>query len=148
MKHYFESVEAVLDKNNTSRNGLDASEAAERLNKYGKNKLAEGQKKTLLARLLGQLADPMVIVLIAAAIISGVVSEIADMVIILSVVVLNSVLGVVQEGKAEKAIEALQQMSSPYSRVKRNGRVIKIKSEDIVPGDIVLLEAGDAIPAD
>jgi Ca2+-transporting ATPase len=148
MKHYLESIETVLTRYNTSHDGLDTSEAAERLSKYGKNKLAEGQKKTLLARFLGQLADPMVIVLIAAAVISGVVSEIADMVIILSVVVLNSVLGVVQEGKAEKAIEALQQMASPYSRVKRNGHVIKIKSEEIVPGDIVLLEAGDAIPAD
>ena len=95
MKHYFESVEAVLDKNNTSRNGLDASEAAERLNKYGKNKLAEGQKDSSCPAFRA-IGDPMVIVLIAAAIISGVVSEIADMVIILSVVVLNSVLGVVQ----------------------------------------------------
>jgi len=148
MKHYLESIETVLDHYSTSLNGLDTSEAAHRLEKYGRNKLAEGQKKTLLARFLGQLADPMVIVLIAAAVISGAVSEIADMIIILSVVVLNSVLGVVQEGKAEKAIEALQQMSSPYSRVKRNGHVIKLKSEEIVPGDIVLLEAGDAIPAD
>lgn len=148
MKHYLKSIEAVLVQEKTSRNGLDSSEAAERLIKFGKNKLAEGKKKTLVARFFGQMADPMVLVLIAAAIISGAVSEIADMVIILSVVVLNSVLGVVQEGKAEKAIEALQQMSSPYSRVRRNGQVNRIKSEEIVPGDIVLLEAGDAIPAD
>ncbi len=148
MKHYFESIETVLSQEKTSSNGLNSSEAVERLNEYGKNKLTEGKKKSLIARFLGQMTDPMVLVLIAAAIISGVVSEIADMIIILSVVLLNSVLGVVQEGKAEKAIEALQQMSSPYSRVRRNGSIIKIKSEDIVPGDIVLLEAGDAIPAD
>ena len=90
----------------------------------------------------------MVIVLISAAVVSGAVGEIADMIIILSVVILNSVLGLIQEGKAEKAIEALQQMSSPYSKVRRNGQVLQIKSEDIVPGDIVILEAGDAIPAD
>jgi len=146
--NYYESIETVLDRMNTSRSGLDASEAAERQNKYGLNKLSEGKKKSLAARFFGQMADPMVIVLIAAAVISGVVSEIADMIIILAVVILNSILGVVQEGKAEKAIEALQKMSSPYSRVRRNGYVVKIKSEDIVPGDIVLLEAGDAIPAD
>jgi len=148
MKYYFESVETVLEQQQTSRNGLDTTEASERLNQYGKNKLAEGKKKTLIARFLGQLADPMVMVLIAAAVISGAVGEIADMVIILTVVILNSILGVVQEGKAEKAIEALQQMSSPFSKVRRNGQVILVKSEDLVPGDIVLLEAGDAIPAD
>lgn len=148
MQAYFESIDTVLEQQKTSRNGLDTTQASERLNLYGKNKLAEGKKKTLIARLLGQMTDPMVIVLIAAAVISGAVGELADMIIILSVVVLNSILGVFQEGKAEKAIEALQQMSSPYSRVRRNGHVMQIKSEDIVPGDIVLLEAGDSIPAD
>ncbi len=148
MQQYFDSIESVLDQQKTSHNGLDTAQVSERLNQYGKNKLAEGKKKSLIARLLGQMADPMVIVLIAAAVISGAVGEIADMIIILSVVFLNSILGVVQEGKAEKAIEALQQMSSPYSKVRRNGHVIQIKSEDIVPGDIVLLEAGDSIPAD
>lgn len=148
MQHYFNSIDTVLEQQKTSHKGLDAAQASERLKQYGKNKLAEGKKKALITRLLGQLADPMVIVLISAAVLSGAVGEIADMIIILSVVILNSVLGVVQEGKAEKAIEALQQMSSPYSKVRRNGHVLQIKSEDIVPGDIVLLEAGDAIPAD
>ena len=148
MQHYFDKIHTVLEKQMTSRNGLDISQVSERLNEYGKNKLDEGQRKSLVVRLLGQMADPMVFVLIAAAVISGAVGEIADMIIILSVVILNSVLGVIQEGKAEKAIEALQQMSSPYSKVRRNGRVLQVKSEDIVPGDIVLLEAGDSIPAD
>ncbi|MGI6083978.1 MAG: cation-translocating P-type ATPase [Acetivibrionales bacterium] len=148
MRHYFESLSTVLEQQKTSRNGLDTTQATERLNRYGKNKLAEGKKKSLIARLLGQMADPMVLVLIAAAVISGAVGELADMLIILAVVALNSILGVIQEGKAEKAIEALQQMTSPYSKVRRNGHVMQIKSEDIVPGDIVLLEAGDAVPAD
>jgi len=118
------------------------------LEKYGPNKLAEGKRKSLLAKFFGEMADPMVMVLIAAAVISGVVGEIADTIIILMVVVVNSVLGVIQEGKAEKAIAALQKMASPYSKVRRDGQVLSVKSEEIVPGDIVLLEAGAAVPAD
>ncbi|NLF42176.1 MAG: HAD-IC family P-type ATPase, partial [Bacteroidales bacterium] len=148
MKHYFEEIEAVLKSQNSTKSGIDSEQFQERLEKYGKNKLDEGKKKSIIARFLEQLKDPMVIVLIAAAVISGAVKEIADSVIILLVVILNSILGVVQEGKAEKAIEALQKMASPYSKVWRNGRVAQIKSEEIVPGDIVLLEAGDAVPAD
>ena len=148
MKHYLEEIDTVLTSENTSRKGLDSSQVKEKLNQFGKNKLTEGKKKPLIARLLAQMSDPMVIVLIAAALISGVMGEIADAIIILMVVVLNSVLGVVQEGKAEKAIEALQQMTSPFSKVRRNGQVVQIKSEEIVPGDIILLEAGDEVPAD
>ncbi len=148
MKHYLEEADAVLKSQESSRNGLDAGQAALRLEKYGRNKLAEGKKRTVLQRFFEQMKDPMVIVLIAAAVISGIAAEIADAVIILMVVVLNSILGVVQEGKAEKAIEALARMSSPFSKVRRNGHVAHIKSEEIVPGDIVLLEAGDAVPAD
>ena len=148
MKHYLEEIGAVLASENTSREGLSLTQASEKLSRFGRNRLAEGKKMTLIARLLAQMADPMVIVLIAAAIVSGAVGEIADTAIILLVVLLNSVLGVIQEGKAERAIEALQQMSSPFSKVRRNGQVVQIKSEEIVPGDIVLLEAGDAVPAD
>lgn len=148
MKHYLEEVEAVLQSENTSRSGLDSSQASERIGKYGPNKLQQGEKKSLLSRLLGQMTDPMVIVLIAAAALSGAVGELADALIILAVVILNAVLGVIQEGKAEKAIEALQQMSSPFSKVRRDNRVMQIKSEELVPGDIILLETGDAVPAD
>lgn len=148
MKHYFEEVETVLNSQGSTKRGLDDNEVRQRAEKFGKNKLAEGKKKTIVRKFLEQMSDPMIIVLIAAGIISGAVGEIADTIIILAVVILNSILGVVQEGKAEKAIEALQKMASPYSKVRRNNQVIQIKSEDIVPGDIVLLEAGDAVPAD
>lgn len=148
MKHYLEEVDAILSSLETSRKGIESSQFAQRLEKYGKNKLKEGKKRTFLQRFLGQLSDPMLIVLIAAAVISGLIGEMADAAIILLVVVINSILGVVQEGKAEKAIEALQRMSSPYSKVRRGGNVLQVKSEDIVPGDIILLEAGDAVPAD
>lgn len=148
MKYYFEEINDVLKERETTASGIDSSKAEALIEKYGKNKLAEGKKKSVLQRLLEQVKDPMVIVLIAAAVISGVAGEIADVVIILLVVVLNSILGVVQEGKAEMAIEALQKMASPYSKVRRDGHAIQIKSEEIVPGDIVLLEAGDAVPAD
>lgn len=148
MKHYFEEIETVLSSQQTARHGLSTSQAAERLEKFGQNRLKEGKKKSIVSKLMAQLTDPMILILIAAGIVSGVVGEIADTIIIMTVVVLNSILGVVQEGKAEKAIEALQKLSSPFSKVKRNGQVMQIKSEDIVPGDIVIIEAGDAIPAD
>jgi len=148
MKHYFEEIESVLKSQESSKNGIDASQAEKRLEKFGHNKLDEGKKKSVFVKFLEQLKDPMIIVLIVAAVISGFASEIADSIIIMVVVVVNSILGVVQEGKAEKAIEALQKMSSPFSKVRRNGQVLQVKSDNIVPGDIVLLEAGDSIPAD
>lgn len=148
MKYYFSDIENVYQTIDTSQNGLDQAQAQRRLEQYGQNKLVEGKKKTLAQKFIEQLTDPMIIVLIAAALISGAVGEIADAVIILAVVLLNAVLSVYQEGKAEKAIEELQKMTSPYSKLRRNGEVVKVKSEEIVPGDIVLLEAGDAVPAD
>jgi len=148
MKHYFEEIESILKSLQSSKDGIDPSQVNIRLEKYGRNKLDEGKKKSVFVRLLDQLKDPMIIVLLAAAVVSGFAKEIADSIIILVVVVLNSILGVVQEGKAEKAIEALQNMSSPFSKVRRNGQVMQVKSEEIVPGDIVLLEAGDSVPAD
>lgn len=148
MELYQKSKEEVLLQMGSNRDGLDEGTAAERLSQNGKNQLQEGKKKSLAAKVWEQIRDPMILVLIAAAIVSGAFGEIADMVIILIVVVLNAVLGIVQEGKAERAIEALQNMSSPYSKVRRGGSVEKIKSEDIVVGDIVLLEAGDSVPAD
>ena len=148
MKYYLEEMQTVLKSQDTTKNGLDLSQADTRLKKYGRNKLEEAKKKTVAQRLLEQVSDPMIIVLIVAAVISGILGEMADAVIILMVVVLNSILGVVQEGKAEKAIEALQKMASLYSKVKRDGRIAQIKSDEIVPGDIVVLEAGDAVPAD
>ena len=153
MKYYLEEASGVLEQFESSKDGLTSAEAEKRLEQNGKNKLAEGKKKSLIARFLEQLANPMVLILIAAAVISAVTAFIenesfADVYIILAVVVINSVLGVVQESKAEKAIEALHEMASSTTKVLRNGAMTVIKSEDLVVGDIILLEAGDAVPAD
>ena len=141
-------AQETLNRLNSSTNGLSDSEVTERLAKYGKNELQEGKKRTLLGMFLQQFKDVMVIILLIAAAISGFMHELTDSIIILLVVIINAVLGVVQESKAEKALAALKQMSSPYAKVKRNGEVKLLKTEEIVPGDIVLLEAGDYVPAD
>ncbi len=153
MKAYLETCEDVLRAQSASQEGLTAAEAQKRLAQHGPNKLQEGKKKSLLARFLGELADPMIIILIVAAAISGVTAlysgeSLTDVIIIMAVVVINAVLGVVQESKAEAAIEALQEIAAATSKVMRDGKMVVMKSEDIVPGDIVLLEAGDAVPAD
>jgi Ca2+-transporting ATPase len=133
--------------------GLSAAEAEKRLESNGRNKLVEGRKDSVIKRFLKQLIDPMIIILLAAAVVSAVTSALegespADVFIILFVVIVNSVLGVYQENKAEKAIEALQQMAAATSKVLRDSKIAIIKSEEIVVGDVVLLEAGDAVPAD
>lgn len=153
MQYYLKNSEETLVSVGSDLNGLSAKEAEKRLTENGKNKLAEAEKDSLLKRFLSQLADPMIIVLIAAAVISGVTSfyageNFADVIIIMAVVIINAVLGMYQESKAEKAIEALQEMSAATSRVLRDGHTLIVKSEDLVVGDIVLLEAGDAVPAD
>ncbi|MEO3944983.1 calcium-translocating P-type ATPase, SERCA-type [Gorillibacterium sp. CAU 1737] len=140
--------EEVLRALETKPEGLSDSEAAARLTRYGKNELKEGEKKTFLQKFLEQFKDFMVIVLLAAAVISGVLGELADAIIIFMVVILNAALGVFQEAKAEKALDALKQMSSPHARVRRGGRVQDIRADELVPGDVVLMEAGDYIPAD
>jgi P-type Ca2+ transporter type 2C len=142
------SVEQTLKSLNSQYNGLSQAEADSRLQKFGKNALEEREGKSLLAKLLVQFKDVMIIILLVAALISGLLGEWTDSFIILFVVVLNAVLGVIQENKAEQALAALKQMSSPFAQIRRNGEVVKIKAEDLVPGDIVLLEAGDVIPAD
>ncbi len=154
MKAYCEEKETVLQSlGTTAESGLSSAEAAKRLETNGKNKLAEGKKKSLARRFLEQLADPMTIILIVAAAISGALAIFekefpTDVIIILAVVVINAVLGVFQESKAEKAIEALQEMSAATSKVLRDGKVLSVHSEDLVVGDVILLEAGDAVPAD
>ncbi|MHB1315377.1 MAG: calcium-translocating P-type ATPase, PMCA-type [Christensenellales bacterium] len=153
MEYYRENTDIVLSAMQSDPDGLRDPEANNRLTQYGKNKLDEGKKTTLLARFFAQMADPMILILLAAAFVSGITSyfsgeDYTDVFIILIVVLLNATLGVYQENKAERAIEALQAMSSPTSKVIRSGRLITIKSEDIVVGDILLLEAGDAVPAD
>ena len=153
MKHYYISKEDVLREVDSTTGGLTSSEAEYRLNKYGRNRLEEGKKTTIFERILAQISDPMVLILIAAAIISGITAvlsgeSLSDVFIILFVVVLNTTLGVIQESKAEAAIEALKEMAAATSKVMRDGRIVHIKSEELVVGDVVLLEAGDAVPAD
>ena len=159
MKHYLHSTQEVLDSVKTVEDGLSSDEAAKRLEQNGKNKLAEGKKESLLHRFLKQLAEPMTIILIVAAAISAgleIYNGIsaghwefpADVVIIMAVVLINAILGVFQESKAEQAIEALQQIAAATSKVIRDGKQITIHSEDLVVGDIIVLEAGDAVPAD
>ncbi len=153
MKHYLEEKEKVLETLCSNRDGLTEKEAQDRLEKHGKNKLIEGKKKTLIQRVFAQIADPMVLVLIGAAVVSFITALIehespTDVFIILAVVVLNTVLGVVQESKAEKAIDALKEMAAATSKIIRGGKHMVVRSEELVPGDIVMLEAGDAVPAD
>ena len=153
MKFYCEDQTKVLSSLNTSEKGLSSAEAQKRLEANGKNKLAAAKGKSIVRRFLEQLADPMIIILLVAALISGILAVVenesfTDVIIILAVVIVNAVLGVYQESKAEKAIEALQEMSAATSKVLRDGKVQIVHSEDLVVGDIILLEAGDAVPAD
>ena len=153
MKTYCEEKEAVLAELNSAEEGLGSAEAQARLESHGKNKLTEPPKKSLLSRFLSQMADPMIIILLVAAAISGVLAvaqgeSFADVIIILAVVIVNAVLGVYQESKAEKAIEALQEMSAATSKVLRDGKIVTVHSEELVPGDVIMLEAGDSVPAD
>lgn len=153
MQYYLKSKDETFNEVKSCMEGLMSSEAEKRLNEDGKNKLKEPDKDSLFKKLLMQFADPMIIILIVAAAISGVTSfysneSFADVIIILFVVIVNAVLGVYQESKAEKAIEALQEMASATSKVYRDGKLVTVKSEDLVRGDIVVLEAGDAVPAD
>lgn len=155
MKEYLASAEDVLKEQSTSADaGLSTSEAQTRQAKFGPNKLKEEEKTPLWIRFFQQMADPMVIMLIVAAVISAVTgmiqgeSEWADVIIIMAVVIINSALGVIQEAKSEEALAALQEMSAAQSKVIRDGKQISLHSSELVPGDIVLLEAGDAVPAD
>ncbi len=154
MSHfYLKAAEAVLDDLGTGESGLDSAEAARRLEENGKNKLTEGKKESLASRFVKALMDPMIIMLLAAAAISAVTSVLSnesptDVIIILFVVVLNTVLSLIQESKAEQAIDALKQMTAATCKVVRDGETLVIKAEELVVGDVVVLEAGDAVPAD
>ena len=150
---YLESTEDVLSKADSSEKGLHAAEASARLTKYGPNKLIEAKKRSSIARFFDQMKDPMILILLAAAALSLITSlyqheNPSDVFIILFVVVLNSVLGVIQENKAEEAIAALKEMTAAKSKVLRDGQIVTIESAGLVPGDVVVLEAGDSIPAD
>ncbi|WP_049175476.1 cation-translocating P-type ATPase, partial [Lacticaseibacillus rhamnosus] len=146
---YALSSQEVLQEEKTQLTGLSKETAQTRLNENGPNELAQAEKKSMLARFLDQFKDFMIIVLLAAALIAGfLLSEWADAGIILAVVLLNAVFGVFQESKAEEAIDALKEMSTPNAHVRRGDQVLTIPSSQLVLGDIVLLEAGDVVPAD
>ena len=152
-QEYVQTPEELIAGLNTSADGLSSAEAAARLEKYGPNKLKDAEKPTLLQRFIEQLKDPMLIILMIAAAVSAVTNFIsgesfAEVFIILIVVLLNAILGVFQESKAEAAIEALQTMTAATCKVLRDGKQVSIHSDQLVPGDVVLLEAGDAVPAD
>ena len=137
-----------------SVNGLTKDEAEERIKKYGENKLTEKKKESILVKFLKQFNDFMIIILIIAAAISAVVSYVEgsndylDSVIIIFIVVLNAIMGVIQEAKAEKSLDALKKMSAPTAKVKRDGIIQTIPSEEVVPGDLIIIETGSYIPAD
>ena len=153
-KTYTHSAQEVLQALGVAADGLTTAQAQERLAKYGPNKLKEAEKPTLLQRFLAQLKDPMLIILMVAAAVSALTgmlageSEWAEVIIIMAVVLLNAILGVFQESKAEAAIEALQTMTAATCKVMRDGKLVVLHSDELVPGDIVVLEAGDAVPAD
>ncbi|MBR4250127.1 MAG: HAD-IC family P-type ATPase, partial [Verrucomicrobia bacterium] len=159
MEYYLKSSEDTLRSLNTTSDGLTGEEAARRLAKNGKNKLAEPEKDSLAKRFLKTIADPMILLLIAAAAVQALVTvlettgkptlgDFTDVIVILAVVILNATMSIIQENKASAAMEALMQMTALTSKVLRDGKVEVVKSEDLVVGDVLVLEAGDAVPAD
>ncbi len=142
------SIDAVFESLKTSAEGLNSEEARNRLEKFGPNEIKKAKKKTPLEMLLDQFKDFMILILIGAAIISGIIGEPVDTIAIIVIVILNGVIGFVQEYRAEKAIEALKKMAQANINVRRNNILYTIPVSEIVPGDIVLLEAGNIVPAD
>jgi len=158
-KYYLEDAVKVLRELKTTENGLSEAEAEKRLAENGKNKLQEAEKKPLIKRFIESISDPMIIMLLTAAAIQAVVnvlqmsegfklSEFADVIVIMAVVVINTIMSLIQESKAEDAMDALMQMTASTSKVLRDNEVKVIKSEDIVVGDVIIFEAGDTVPAD
>ncbi|HOS69947.1 MAG TPA: calcium-translocating P-type ATPase, SERCA-type [Bacillota bacterium] len=146
---YNKGIQAVSEELSADvKKGLSKEEAAGRIEKYGYNELKEKEKEPVWVKIGKQLKDFLVVILIIASIVSGMVGEISDAIVIIAIVIVNAVLGVVQEGKAEKAMEALKKMSAPNARVLRSGHIEVIPARNLVPGDIVFIEAGDSIPAD
>ncbi|MCR5136722.1 MAG: calcium-translocating P-type ATPase, PMCA-type [Oscillospiraceae bacterium] len=159
MEYYLESSEAVLEELKTTEQGLSSHEAAERLQQQGKNRLAEEEKRSVFRKFLDSITDPMILMLLGAALVQVIVTileskgsftigSFTDVFVILSVVIINAIMSLVQENKAEAAMAALMQMTADTSKVMRDGTMITVKSEDLVVGDVVCFEAGDTVPAD
>src|SRR5688572_19258162 len=148
MNYHLQSVKEIFALLQSSPDGLTTSAAQQRLQQNGKNLLATKKKKTLFSIFIQQLTDFMIIVLIAAAMISGIVGDVTDTVVILAIVVINAIIGLIQEWRAQKAMEALESMAANQARVFRDGQAIEVPAADLVTGDVILLEAGNIIPAD
>ena len=151
---YTKELNQVFNELNTRQGGLTEDEANKRLEKYGANNLKEKKKESLFIKFIKQFNDFMIIVLIIAAIISAIVAktngsgDYIDSIIIIAIVIFNAIMGLIQEEKAEKSLEALKKMSAPNAKVRRNGKIREIEASKVVPGDIVMLEAGNYVPAD
>lgn len=151
---YTKELNRVFNELNTRKGGLTEEEASKRLEKYGANNLKEKKKESLFIKFIKQFNDFMIIVLIIAAIISAIVArtngsgDYIDSIIIIAIVIFNAIMGLIQEEKAEKSLEALKKMSAPNAKVRRNGKIREIEASQVVPGDVVMLEAGNYVPAD
>ena len=146
---YKGSLNEVIKKHNSDPNrGLTSDEARKRLEKFGPNRLESSDKKSLVKKIIDQLADPMVILLVIAAIVSAFTGDAIEAVIIVAIVVINAIMSIIQEGRAEDSVAALQRMSSPEATIIRDGLRKKVKADELVPGDVVVIETGDIIPAD
>lgn len=146
--YYLDVQKACIELGTSAEQGLSAVEAAGRLNTYGPNALQKKPPRSLFSMFIGQMKEILVLILVAAAIISGLLGEWEDAVVILIIVILNAVIGIIQENKAENALKALKEMTKPSTKVVRDGKVIQINAELLVPGDLILLDAGDSVPAD
>ncbi|HSN47398.1 MAG TPA: calcium-translocating P-type ATPase, PMCA-type, partial [Flavobacterium sp.] len=148
MNWHLLSVIEIAELLNSTPSGLSNSIASERLSEYGKNEIEDKRKKTILQMVLHQLTDFMILVLIVVAIISGILGDLTDTLIILAIIIINAAVGFIQEYRSEKAMEALKNMAPSFARVVREGSTLEITATELVPGDVVLLEAGNIIPAD
>src|SRR5688500_19044315 len=148
MNFHLKSIAEVAEILKSSPAGLDEATVAQRIKEAGRNLLVAKKKKSIWSMLWGQLTDFMILVLIAAAVVSGVVGDLTDTIVTLAIVIINAMVGLIQEWRAEKAMEALEKMASSRARVMRDNESVDIPAEELVPGDVVLLEAGNIIPAD
>ncbi|MFV7234303.1 cation-translocating P-type ATPase [Flavobacterium sp. ZB4R12] len=148
MNWHLLSLSAITQLLNTTPSGIDDITASERLCEHGKNQIEDKKKKPIVQMVLSQLSDFMILILIAAAIISGIIGDLTDTIIILVIIIINATVGFIQEYRAEKAMEALKNMAANHARILREGKMIDIPASDLVPGDVVVLEAGNVIPAD